>query len=609
MNSSDKMLELLGQTNRSMTFVFDQDTRKFIHLEGAVKELLGLTRQQIVEEGGSWQKAIIDGEETLVTAVEKDWETEGQTSLGFRVRLPDRTVKHLHGTALARTLNGKRYVTGSIAETVKRSPHLDEASLRLMIEHTQEGIALTDENGCFLFLNGRLLQLFGYESQEQLLGRPWTVLYAKEVAQKIEQTFLPLVAKEGLWRGSVVAKRRNGTPFRQALTLSSRPGGGLIYNCDGVTPGLEPAEEKFLNQFPQKEYLNRLPFGVMIRERGGREGFINDAVTAFIQREAPEFSKMPLSLGCLIDDPRWKTWAELEQKVIQAGKALAIDSNVNWGGRDWVLNVLKLPIGFKLGRVTHVATIITDVTERSRLERDESETSQRLREYLVMQREFVAMVSHELRTPLTAIHGVYYLLNQQNEGKPTVNQENFRRLLKMQSRAIEALKELVDRVTELNRLDQMDSTKVVEPSSLETAVELIVDTLSEIFGHKRIELKSNLPAGYAVRISAPQLRALVENSLSNALKYSPENLPVKIILAGDESAWTITVIDQGRGIPKADLPNLFKPFARASNVGNVPGIGLGLVIISRILKRYGGSVRVDSAVGRGTSFVMEIPHQ
>jgi signal transduction histidine kinase len=112
-----------------------------------------------------------------------------------------------------------------------------------------------------------------------------------------------------------------------------------------------------------------------------------------------------------------------------------------------------------------------------------------------------------------------------------------------------------------------------------------------------------------VRISAPQLRALVENSLSNALKYSPENLPVKIILAGDESAWTITVIDQGRGIPKADLPNLFKPFARASNVGNVPGIGLGLVIISRILKRYGGSIRVDSAVGRGTSFVMEIPHQ
>ena len=609
MNSVDKMLELLGQTNRSMTFVFDQDTRKFIHLEGAVKELLGFTRQQIVAEGESWQKAIIDGEESLVTAVEKDWKTEGQTTLGFRVRLPDRTVKHLHGTALARTLNGKRYVTGSIAETVKRSPHLDETSLRLMSEHTQEGIALTDENGCFLFLNSRLLQLFGYESPEQLLGRPWSVLYAEEVAQKIKKTSLPLVAKEGLWRGTVVAKRRDGTPFRQALALSSRPGGGLIYSCDGVAPGLEPAEEKFLNQFPLKEFLNTLPFGVMIREHGGREGFINDAVTAFIQREAPEFSKMPLTLGCLIDDPRWKTWAELEQKVIQTGQALAIDSNVHWGGRDWVLNVLKLPIGFKLGRVTQVATIITDVTERSRLERTEAETSQQLREYLVMQREFVAMVSHELRTPLTAIHGVYYLLNQQNEGKPTVNQENFRRLLKMQSRAIEALKELVDRVTELNRLDQMDSTDVVEPSNLETTVEFIVNTMSDILGHKRLELKSNLPAGYGVRVSAPQLRALVENSLSNALKYSPENLPVKIILAGDASAWTITVIDQGRGIPKADLPNLFKPFARASNVGNVPGIGLGLVIISSILKRHGGSISIDSTVGRGTSVAMEIPHQ
>ena len=609
MNSVDKMLELLGQTNRSMTFVFDQDTRKFIHLEGAVKELLGFTRQQIVAEGESWQKAIIDGEESLVTAVEKDWKTEGQTTLGFRVRLPDRTVKHLHGTALARTLNGKRYVTGSIAETVKRSPHLDETSLRLMSEHTQEGIALTDENGCFLFLNSRLLQLFGYESQEQLLGRPWSVLYAEEVAQKIKKTSLPLVAKEGLWRGTVVAKRRDGTPFRQALALSSRPGGGLIYSCDGVAPGLEPAEEKFLNQFPLKEFLNTLPFGVMIREHGGREGFINDAVTAFIQREAPEFSKMPLTLGCLIDDPRWKTWAELEQKVIQTGQALAIDSNVHWGGRDWVLNVLKLPIGFKLGRVTQVATIITDVTERSRLERTEAETSQQLREYLVMQREFVAMVSHELRTPLTAIHGVYYLLNQQNEGKPTVNQENFRRLLKMQSRAIEALKELVDRVTELNRLDQMDSTDVVEPSNLETTVEFIVNTMSDILGHKRLELKSNLPACYGVRVSAPQLRALVENSLSNALKYSPENLPVKIILAGDASAWTITVIDQGRGIPKADLPNLFKPFARASNVGNVPGIGLGLVIISSILKRHGGSISIDSTVGRGTSVAMEIPHQ
>ena len=103
------------------------------------------------------------------------------------------------------------------------------------------------------------------------------------------------------------------------------------------------------------------------------------------------------------------------------------------------------------------------------------------------------------------------------------------------------------------------------------------------------------------------LRQIAANLISNAIKYSPEGGEVQVSLDNGGNQYSLTVQDQGIGIPEADQPRLFAAFQRASNVKNVSGTGLGLVIVKQAVDLLSGSVSFDSQVGVGTTFIVHIP--
>jgi signal transduction histidine kinase len=103
------------------------------------------------------------------------------------------------------------------------------------------------------------------------------------------------------------------------------------------------------------------------------------------------------------------------------------------------------------------------------------------------------------------------------------------------------------------------------------------------------------------------LRHILTNLLSNAVKYSPEGSTVTFTGRREGPMLVLTVEDRGIGIPEADLPQLFEAFHRAGNVGDVPGTGLGLVIIKRCAELHRGSVQVKSPPGGGTTFTVRVP--
>jgi signal transduction histidine kinase len=104
------------------------------------------------------------------------------------------------------------------------------------------------------------------------------------------------------------------------------------------------------------------------------------------------------------------------------------------------------------------------------------------------------------------------------------------------------------------------------------------------------------------------VRHILMNLLSNALKYSPAGAPVGIRLAADANLLRISVEDRGIGIPPGDQARLFEEFFRASNVGNVRGTGVGLSIARECARLHGGRLSFQSVPGRGTTFIVEIPH-
>jgi signal transduction histidine kinase len=103
------------------------------------------------------------------------------------------------------------------------------------------------------------------------------------------------------------------------------------------------------------------------------------------------------------------------------------------------------------------------------------------------------------------------------------------------------------------------------------------------------------------------LRHIVSNLLSNAIKYSPEGQPVTLRWKKEGSNGVLSVIDRGCGIPAADQARLFQAFHRGSNVRQVPGTGLGLVIVKRCVGLHGGTIDCQSTEGEGTTFRVVLP--
>lgn len=111
----------------------------------------------------------------------------------------------------------------------------------------------------------------------------------------------------------------------------------------------------------------------------------------------------------------------------------------------------------------------------------------------------------------------------------------------------------------------------------------------------------------AVQIDKKLMRQAISNLVSNAIKYSGDKQPVTVSIARANGNITIRVRDHGIGIPEADLKHLFQAFHRASNVGAIAGTGLGLVIAKEAVELHGGTISVESQVGAGTTFILNIP--
>jgi signal transduction histidine kinase len=103
------------------------------------------------------------------------------------------------------------------------------------------------------------------------------------------------------------------------------------------------------------------------------------------------------------------------------------------------------------------------------------------------------------------------------------------------------------------------------------------------------------------------LQPILTNLLANAIKYSPEGSAINLIVTRTDEAVIFQIQDRGIGIPAGDREKLFESFYRGENVGNIPGSGLGLTIVAKLVELQNGSIEVDSKVGLGTTFTVSLP--
>ena len=155
--------------------------------------------------------------------------------------------------------------------------------------------------------------------------------------------------------------------------------------------------------------------------------------------------------------------------------------------------------------------------------------------------------------------------------------------------------------------------KTISDEKIETAIlPFLKETLIRIRetnkDRRKVELKSIKTKYNVVHINREQIQRVIENLVSNALKYSIGRPSPEVLLEDDDVGIKITVVDYGIGIPEEGMINIFNPFYRAKNTGSIPGTGLGLSIVKKIIDMHKGTISIRSVVGEGTTVIINLPY-
>jgi signal transduction histidine kinase len=232
--------------------------------------------------------------------------------------------------------------------------------------------------------------------------------------------------------------------------------------------------------------------------------------------------------------------------------------------------------------------------------------NERLRELDRLKDEFIGLVSHELRTPLTSIIGYVELLRDEDFTTPAGDYRHFADVIDRNARRLLRL------VGDLLFLSGIQSGKMQMDFSDNDLGQIAQAALEEArpeAGNKRIDLTLRAAALPPVSCDPIRIGQLLDNLVSNALKFTPPAGRIEIRLGRAGGCAVLEVADTGAGIPAADRERIFERFFRsdAANRQAVQGTGLGLTICKAIVDAHDGTISVDSEEGRGTTFRIMIP--
>jgi two-component system phosphate regulon sensor histidine kinase PhoR len=219
--------------------------------------------------------------------------------------------------------------------------------------------------------------------------------------------------------------------------------------------------------------------------------------------------------------------------------------------------------------------------------------------------QFLAAFSHELRTPLTSIVSFIELLRGEAEGLS----EDGLRFLGILERNADHLLRLIDDLLILNRLEAGALPLDLSRVSINGLAAEAVRNAAPLAAKSGITIHLDTRDGPAVEADPRRLLQVLDNLIGNAVKFSDPGSLVRVVTRWSRSTWRIDVSDTGIGIPPEEAARLFGPFVRGSNarIAGKPGTGLGLSIVKGLVEMHGGHVKVESALGVGTTFSVFLP--
>lgn len=337
----------------------------------------------------------------------------------------------------------------------------------------------------------------------------------------------------------------------------------------------------------------------------GKEGAIrqcNPAFTVQFGYDSMAIFNKPLQI--LVDRDSLQAFDSILNEVIASGQPRRAEIVTRRSDSTTFDADMMLSPVHNDGEMWGVVCSVRDVTERKLQERELRNALEREKELGELKSRFASMVSHEFRTPLAIILSSSDLLqNYDARLTPEKKQEHYERIRS----SIYHLTSLTDDISTIAKAESGRLTLNLTPINLHQLCETILENLRDSVGENHKFSFNREPGTESLQADEKLIRQILNNLLTNAVKYSPPNSNIDLKLHLDHDTVIISVKDEGIGVPLKDQLRIFEPFHRSDNVKQVSGTGLGLFITRQAVEMHGGTIRVESVAGQGATFIVRLP--
>ena len=246
--------------------------------------------------------------------------------------------------------------------------------------------------------------------------------------------------------------------------------------------------------------------------------------------------------------------------------------------------------------------VIADTT--TKMSRNVKEYLERLEQEKQIRQEFFSNASHELKTPITSIRGYVELL----ESGMALNEETTHDFLKRIKKEAMRMTSLVDDILMISRLESRGAKTEIVTIQVADLLEETVSSLATQAAERGVVIHKQFES-FAIRADLRQMNELCMNLIGNAVKYNNTDGEIWVEARRENTDFVLTVRDSGVGIPQESLNRIFERFYRVDKGRSRKqgGTGLGLAIVKHVVNYYHGTVRVESEIGKGSTFTVRLP--
>ncbi len=484
-----------------------------------------------------------------------------------------------------------------------------ESKFRGLLEAAPDAIVGVDSSGRIVLVNAQTEALFGY-AREELIGQLVEVLVPESMRAthpaRREGYFAEPRTREMGEGLDLVARRKDGSEFPVEISLSS------IETEDGilVSAAIRDVTERKRAAARFQGLVEAAPDAMVILDEDGRISLVNAQTVKLFGYEREDLIGQQVEV--LVPHrfrgrhPNHRREYSANPRVRGMGTELDL-FGLRRDGTEFPVEISLSPLETESG--VSISAAIRDVTDRKRTEEAQSaafeaerEASARLREVDRLRTDFISTVSHELRTPLTAIKGFAEFLSGAWDETPEASKVDLvKRILLAGVRLDSLIQDLLD----FSRLER--GQLAMRPEQLDLG-----DLLDEMIGRAEPILEAHrvrrdLAPGLTLYADRTAMVRVLDNLVSNAVKFSPSGSEIAISASEHDGDLVIEVADQGIGITEDEQDKVFDRFYRVAESSGRPGTGIGLAIVKEFVQAQGGSISVRSVPGQGSTFVVHAP--